>query len=61
MNGMMIILIVAVAVLAAAVVYLTISLNFSRKTLADAKAEHERSLKDQKASSDELTAHLKSS
>ena len=61
MNGMMIILIVAVAVLAAAVVYLTISLNFSKKTLADAKAEHERSLKDQKASSDELTAHLKSS
>lgn len=61
MNGMMIILIVAVAVLAAAVVYLTISLNFSKKTLADAKAEHERSLKDQKAISDELTAHLKSS
>ena len=61
MNGMMIILIVAVAVLAAAVVYLTISLNFSRKALADAKAEHERSLKDQKASSDELMAHLKSS
>ena len=61
MNGMMIILIVAVAVLAAAVVYLTISLNFSKKTLADAKAEHERSLKDQKASSDEMMDHLRSS
>ena len=61
MNGMMIILIVAAAVLSVAVVYLTISLNFSRKTLADARAEHERSLKDQKASSDEMMDHLRSS